>query len=182
MRNLTFEDAEFYIWLCSNGFYDYVDNVINDYVINNEILSGIYLDLACCYGNIDKTLSCLHNYVGDNECDNDKVFTMVRNFLYEKYLSGSLDLFEIPELLLGGLYDAIYEYSKIIVFEEYQFYFEEGMMTDEEYKDIIITMLKTGEVKDFHLEYKKSYALFWIAYIAIIVIVMSTSIFIGLKK
>ena len=56
------------------------------------------------------------------------------------------------------------------------------MMTDEEYKDIIITMLKTGEVKDFHLEYKKSYALFWITYIAIIVIVMSAIIFIGLKK
>ena len=65
-----------------NDVNEWIDNIIND----NEVLEGLYLDLACCFGNINKIISVLHNYLKDCKIniDNKLVCDKLRLFIKEK--------------------------------------------------------------------------------------------------
>ena len=64
--NLSFDDAMFYKVLLQGGFKEDVDKWIDEFINNTELLEGIYLDLACCYSNLNESIYCLHNYICEN--------------------------------------------------------------------------------------------------------------------
>ena len=50
--------------LLESGFKEDVDKWIDEFIKNTELLEGIYLDLVCCYSDLNEAISCLHNYIG----------------------------------------------------------------------------------------------------------------------
>lgn len=86
MVMLSCEDALFYKTLARCGFIKEVDELIDNIINDNELLEGLYLDLAYCFGDINKIISCLHNYI--EKCkmsiDDKLVCDRLRLFIKEK--------------------------------------------------------------------------------------------------
>ena len=89
---LSFDDARFYKVLLRSGFKEDVDKWIENFINNNTPLEGIYLDLACCYSNLNEAISCLHNYVGENPINDKEVCTRLRKFIKEKLKNNEITI------------------------------------------------------------------------------------------
>lgn len=123
--NLSFDDAMFYKVLLQSGFKEDVDKWIDDFINNTELLEGIYLDLACCYSDLNETISCLHNYIGDNPINDKDVCTRLREFVKVKLENNEISIERAIGALISFASDKRHEkywsdFYMVSIFEEYQ--------------------------------------------------------------
>ena len=123
--NLSFDDAMFYKVLLQSGFKEDVDKWIDDFINNTELLEGIYLDLACCYSDLNETISCLHNYIGDNPINDKEVCTRLREFVKVKLENNEISIERAIGALISFASDKRHEkywsdFYMVSIFEEYQ--------------------------------------------------------------
>lgn len=122
--NLSFDDAMFYKVLLQSGFKEDVDKLIDDFINNTELLEGIYLDLACCYSDLNETISCLHNYIGDNAINDKDVCTRLREFVKVKLENNEISIERATDALISFASDRWQEkywsdFYMVSIFDEY---------------------------------------------------------------
>lgn len=156
---LSYLDAYYYKLLLEVGFIEDVNNLITSIAENNECLEGIYLDLVCSYGNNDKVISCLYNYIADNEIDDDALATRLRLFILEKYEKGSIDLYQVANSLTGFVNLTQKWHNKTfndfsLIGDAYGLMFD-GIMKKDKFEKKVINFLKTGEHIDYDSLFEK---------------------------
>ena len=122
--NLSFDDAMFYKVLLESGFKEDVDKWIDEFINNTELLEGIYLDLACCYSDLNETISCLHNYIGDNPINDKEVCIRLREFIKEKLDNSEISIERAIDALISFVSDRWQEkywsdFYMVSIFDEY---------------------------------------------------------------
>ena len=122
--NLSFDDAMFYKVLLESGFKEDVDKWIDEFINNTELLEGIYLDLACCYSDLNETISCLHIYIGDNAINDKDVCTRLREFVKVKLENNEISIERATDALISFASDRWQEkywsdFYMVSIFDEY---------------------------------------------------------------
>lgn len=158
---LSYEDALFYKLLLETGFSKEVNEWIDKIIIDNNQLDGIYLDLACCFGNLNKTISCLHNYIlkcKHNEIDYKTVCDKLRLFIKDKVDNDEISLKDAANYLhaFAGFNNYMDEYWKDFFYlgGYYDLYIEE-LMGEAEFVSIVRQFIDTGnsvDTKDFWIK------------------------------
>ena len=121
---LSFDDAMFYKVLLESGFKEDVDKWIDEFINNTELLEGIYLELACCYSDLNETISCLHNYIGENTINDKEVCARLREFIKEKLENNEISIERAIEALISFGSDRWQEkywsdFYMVSIFDEY---------------------------------------------------------------
>lgn len=147
---LSFDDARFYKVLLRSGFKEDVDKWIENFINNNTPLEGIYLDLACCYSNLNEAISCLHNYVGENPINDKEVCTRLRKFIKEKLKNNEITIEQATNALIIFGSDRIYhefwsDFFMVGIFEDYVM---RGFLDKEKFLDMVRNFINTGERLD----------------------------------
>ena len=122
--NLSFDDAMFYKVLLESGFKEDVGKWIAEFINNTELLEGIYLDLACCYSDLNETISCLHIYIGDNAINDKDVCTRLREFVKVKLENNEISIERATDALISFASDRWQEkywsdFYMVSIFDEY---------------------------------------------------------------
>ena len=148
--NLSFDDAMFYKVLLQSGFKEDVDKWIDDFINNTELLEGIYLDLACCYSDLNETISCLHNYIGDNPINDKEVCIRLREFIKEKLDNSEISIERATGALISFVSDNRHkkywsDFYMVSIFEEYQ---SAGFADQVEIFAMIREFINTGKRLD----------------------------------
>ena len=156
---LSYLDAYYYMLLLEVGFKEDVNNWINLIAEEKNSLDGIYLDLVCNLGDNNKVISCLHNYIGEKEVDDDALATKLRLFILNKYESGSIDICQVAESLTGfvNLTEKWHNkpfYNFVLIGDAYDLY-QEGIITKEKLDNVVDKFLKTGEDIDYDSLFNK---------------------------
>ncbi|MBQ8292580.1 MAG: hypothetical protein IJX78_02085 [Bacilli bacterium] len=89
---LAYEEAYFYKLLAETGFEKEVEDWIENILNNNVTLEGINLDLVYNQSNIYEVISCLHNYIGDNQVNDQILCDRLRLFIKEKLDKNEISL------------------------------------------------------------------------------------------
>ena len=89
------EDAYFYMNMLLLGFSDGYDKWLESYLKTDEPMSDIVIDLYFCGSDVNKTISLLHNYCGEQEFDKSIVSDKFRLFFKEAYHTGRMDKGEV---------------------------------------------------------------------------------------
>ena len=123
--NLSFDDAMFYKVLLQSGFKEDVDKWIDEFIKNTELLEGIYLDLVCCYSDLNEAISCLHNYIGDNPINDKEVCARLREFIKEKLDNNEISMERAIDALISFVSDRWQEkywsdFYMVSIFDEYK--------------------------------------------------------------
>ena len=84
------EDAYYFKILLMSGFSDGYDEWLGEYMEAENPLSDIVLDLSLCGSDVNKTISCLHNYCANQSFDEKFVCDKLRLFLKDAYHAGRL--------------------------------------------------------------------------------------------
>ena len=148
--NLSFDDAMFYKVLLESGFKEDVDKWIDEFINSTELLEGIYLDLACCYSDLNETISCLHNYIGDNAINDKDVCTRLREFVKVKLENNEISIERATGALISFVSDKRHEkywsdFYMVSIFEEYQ---SAGFADQVEIFAMIREFINTGKRLD----------------------------------
>jgi len=77
------------------GFSDGYDKWLESYLKTDEPMSDIVIDLYFCGSDVNKTISLLHNYCGEQEFDKSIVSDKFRLFFKEAYHTGRMDKGEV---------------------------------------------------------------------------------------
>ena len=148
--NLSFDDAMFYKVLLQSGFKDDVDKWIDEFINNTELLEGIYLNLACCYSDLNETISCLHNYIGENPINDKEVCIRLREFIKEKLEKNEISLERATDALISFASDRWQEkywsdFYMVSIFDEYQ---SAGVADKVEILAMVREFINTGKRLD----------------------------------
>ena len=122
--HLSFDDAMFYKALLQSGFKEDVEKWVDEFINNTELLEGIYLDLACCYSNLNDSISCLHNYIGENPINDKEVCARLREFIKEKLENNEISIERAIDALISFGSDRWQEkywsdFYMVSIFDEY---------------------------------------------------------------
>ena len=158
--NLSFDDAMFYKVLLQSGFKEDVDKWIDEFINNTELLEGIYLDLACCYSNLNETISCLHNYIGENPINDKEVCTRLRVFIKNKLENNEISIERATDALISFASDRWQEkyWSDFYMISIYDEYLNVGFSEQVETFAMVREFINTGKRLDankFWLDRKK---------------------------
>ena len=96
---MTREDALYFKLLLQAGFWDSYEEWLNRYLITQEPLSDLTMELSYCVSDAEKTISLLHAYCGDLPVDKDAVCEKLRLFLKDAFGTNRLTAEETTTLL-----------------------------------------------------------------------------------
>lgn len=89
------EDAYYYMNLLLLGFSDGYDEWLESYLKTDEPMSDIVIDLYFCGSDVEKTISLLHNYCGEQEFDKTVVSDKFRLFFKKAYHANRMEKGEV---------------------------------------------------------------------------------------
>lgn len=122
---LSYEDAYFYKLLLQAGFSTYVNSWIEKNIYTNDSLEGIDLELAINYGDVNKVISCLNSYIGEEKINDKNIYEKILNFISERYKNG--------EITIEGVVESLYSFV-CITEKFYDDYWYEFYEIGEHYK------------------------------------------------
>lgn len=96
---MTVEMAAFYRRMLSVGLSDTYEHDIGLALENEDPLPELLLDLAFCLSDTSKTISILDDYIYGRTLNEYQIYPMVLAEMRELYVSGSLKLEQIVEIL-----------------------------------------------------------------------------------
>ena len=148
--SLSFNDAMFYKVLLQSGFEEDVDKWIDEFINNTELLEGIYLDLACCYSDLNEIISYLHNYIGDNPINDKEVCDRLRCFIKTKLDNDEITIDRATEALISFASDRWQEnyWSDFYVISIFVEYLNAGFSEQIETFALIREFINTGKRLD----------------------------------
>lgn len=156
---LLYLDAYYYKLLFEVGFVEDVNNWILSLAQECDVLEGIYLDLVSNQGDNSKVISCLHNYIGEIQVDDDALATKLRLFILNKYENGLIDIYQVAESLTGfvNLTEKWHSepfYNFVLIGEALDLYYD-GIMRQDKFHKLVIDYLKTGETVNYNSSFEK---------------------------
>ncbi len=148
---MRFEEAYYYKILIMSGLNDGFDDWLNKLLEEEEPLSDIVLRLASCGSDINKTISCLHNYCLGQEFDEKAVCEKLRLFLKDAYHSGRLSKDEVVFYMSrfcinhGDLsnYD-MRSWGSMFYMDDYYSFAKEGLIAWKQFDFAFLSYLDTG--------------------------------------
>ena len=98
---LSYDDAMFYKLILQSGYQKEVNDWIDNFTTNNDLLEGIYLDLVCNQDNLNELISCLHNYVIEKDFNDKVVCDRLQSFIKDKLNKNEISYEEAANSLCG---------------------------------------------------------------------------------
>lgn len=145
---LSYEDAYFYKLILQNGFYNEINDWIDNIATNNDVLEGIYLDLVCNQNNLNELISCIHSYIGNNKIDDKGLCDRLRLFIKEKIDKGEISYEEAANSLCGfAIKSEKWEeepWKDFYMISVYGDYMDGGFLDVKDYHKIVIEFVNTG--------------------------------------
>lgn len=96
---MTAERAAYHRLMLLAGLREEYERELDQVLETEAALSDLYLELAMCMSDLDRTVSVLYNYTLEYEVDEQQVFDMVMLTLHRLYAHGQLNATEICESL-----------------------------------------------------------------------------------
>ena len=93
------EDAFCHKIMLMAGLDGGYDEWLNKYLESEDPLSDIVLELACCGSDINKTISVLHSFCGEQPIDEAAVCERLRLFLKNAYYANRMSKEEIASAM-----------------------------------------------------------------------------------
>ena len=145
---LSYEDAYFYKLILQNGFYNEINDWIDNIATINDELEGIYLDLVCNQNNLDELISCLHSYIGNIKIDDKALCDRLRLFIKERLDKGEMSYEEAANSLCGfAIKSEKWEdepWKEFYMISVYGDYMDGGFLDVKDYHKIVIEFVNTG--------------------------------------
>ena len=156
---LSYLEAYYYKLLLEVGFVEDVNNWILSLAQECDVLEGIYLDLVSNQGDNSKVISCLHNYIGEIQVDDDALAIKLRLFILNKYENGSIDICQVAQSLTGfvNLTEKRHNkqfYNFVLIGEALDLYYD-GIIKLDKFNKFVIDYLKTGETVIYNSLFEK---------------------------
>lgn len=152
---LNREDAYYYKILLMSGLSDGYDEWLDGYLNNEDPLSEIVLNLSLCGSDVNKTISCLHNYCANQALDEKLVCEKLRLFLKAAYHSGRFSKKEIISYMYcfanshgdpGDFETAIWD--SMYYMDYYHSLVEDGIILPEHFDSAFLSFLNNGTPLD----------------------------------
>lgn len=151
------EDAYYYKILLMNGIYDDYDNWLYSYLTTEEPLSDIVLELGWCGSDINKTISCLHNFCLEQPFNERIVCDKLRTFLKESYNKNLYTIEEICTLMYnfvlahGDPIDLDMSiWGDMFYLDDYWLNTKDGLCSKEKLEDAVLSYLNEGTPVDYN--------------------------------
>lgn len=145
---LSYEDAYFYKLILQNGFYNEINDWIDNIATNNDELEGIYLDLVCNQNNLNELISCLNSYIGNIKIDDKGPSDRLRLFIKERLDKGEISYEEAANSLCGfAIKSEKWEeepWEDFYMISVYGDYMDGGFLDVKDYHKIVIEFVNTG--------------------------------------
>lgn len=149
---LSYEDAYYYKLLLQNGFYNDVNDFINDIANKNNTLEGIFLELVYNQNNLNELISCLHNYINYNKVNNELLCNKLKQFIKNKVDNNEITIEKASDALCGFAISSE-SYLEPYWSDFYHInilwdYVDAGILSEEEYKQAVREFIYTGKIFD----------------------------------
>ena len=149
---LSYDLACFYKLLLQAGYNKEVNSYINEIVSKNDELEGINLDLVCNLLDLNRLISVLHNYIGENKINKDLVCNMLREFIFKKYSLNEIALKDVAYsfMIFSNTMERDHgEYcNDFFIIGDYYHLVCDGIINIDKYTSIVSNYLKTGKSFD----------------------------------
>ena len=149
-KELTYEEAYFYKLILLCGFYEEVNEWIDNITTNIDVLEGIYLDLVCNQDNLNELISCLYSYICNNKIDDKGLCDRLRLFIKEKIDKGEISYEEAANSLCGfAIKSEKWEeepWKDFYMISVYGDYMDGGFLDVEDYHKIVSEFVNTGRL------------------------------------
>jgi hypothetical protein len=156
---LSYDLACFYKLLLQAGYNKEVNFYIDEIVSKNDELEGINLDLVCNLLDLNRLISVLHNYIGENKINKDLVCNMLREFIFKKYSLNEIALKDVAYsfLIFSNTMERDHgEYcNDFFIIGDYYHLVCDGIINIDKYTSIVSNYLKTGKSFDSDDFFKK---------------------------
>lgn len=147
------EDAYYHMILLKfgldDGYFDWLDKYLNE----EDPLSDIVLELASCGSSIDKIISCLYRFCGEEKFDEAAVRDRLRLFLKEEYRSGRMNKEGVILNMYrfacyhGAPYGAEFDedvWGSMFYMEDYYCLTQSGLLSKEKFNLVFYSYLNEG--------------------------------------
>ena len=163
MSDLNREDAYYFKILLTSGFRDGYDEWLDGYLEAENPLSDIVLNLSLCGSDINKTISCLHNYCAEQDFDESIVCEKLRIFLKDAYNSNRLNKEETVAYMYRFAVNHcntvdfnIDSWGSMFYLDDYHSLAEEGIISWESFDFAFLSYLNEGTPLDSDLIWSKN--------------------------
>ena len=156
---LSYDLACFYKLLLQAGYNKEVNSYIDEIVSKSDELEGINLDLVCNLLDLNRLISVLHNYIGENKINKDLVCNMLREFIFKKYSLNEIALKDVAYSFLifsNAMSSDHGEYcNDFFIIGDYYHLVCDGIINIDKYTSIVSNYLKTGKSFDSDVFFNK---------------------------
>ena len=150
------EDAFFHKLMLMTGLDDDYDKWLNCYLESENPLSDVVLELACCGADVNKTISVLHNFCGEQSFDEAVVCDRVRTYFKDAYYKKRMSKEEISSAMyrlalnVGDPGDFnIHLWGSMYYLDEYYSLAKDGIISWERFDFAFFSYLDNGIPVDF---------------------------------
>jgi len=157
------EDAFYHKIMLMTGLDDSYDEWLNHYLESENPLSNIVLELACCGSDINKIISVLHNFCGEQPFDEGVVCDRLRLFFKDAYYANRMSKEEISSAMYRlalnvgdpGDFD-IQLWGSMFYMDNYCSLAKDGIISWESFDIAFISYLDDGTPLDSNLIWNKN--------------------------
>lgn len=133
---MTPEQAAYHRLMLLAGLPEAFEQELDQALEQEDPLTPLTLELACCMSDLNRTLSVLHNHLLDHPANEHQVYELVLAGFRRQYTEGKLDELRVCQCLTQiqsscdaiepwiDLYPCLYDYELL----------EEGMICDEVFR------------------------------------------------
>lgn len=156
------EDAFYHKLLIMSCLDDGYDEWLNRYLVAENPLSDIVLELAYCGSDVNKTISILHHFCAEGQFDMAAVGNRIRQFFRRAYDAKELSKEEILTAMQRTVANAgnqndlfrIPVWESMDILADYYQLAQEGIITWERFDFAFFSYLNNGTLVDSNLIWK----------------------------
>lgn len=148
---MRFEEAYYYNILLMSGLNDEFDNWLNQRLEEQDPLSDMVLQLVSCGSDVNKTISCLHDYCRGQDIDEKTVCEKLRLFLKNAYHCGRFNkeqvVFYMSRFCVNHGDVSNYDmktWGCMFYMGDYYAFAKEGLITWERFDSAFLSYLDDG--------------------------------------
>ena len=96
---MTPDQAQYYLLMLRMGEYEEYDAFLDKLLLEQDPLSPLVLELACCMSDRRETISVLRNFLPDHPADQRALMESQLSFLRKKYAEKAMTAAEVADRL-----------------------------------------------------------------------------------
>ena len=98
---MTPEQAQYYLLMLRMGEYDEYDAALDRLLVEQDPLSPLVLELACCMSDREQTISVLHNFLLDHPADEAQLMESQLEWVRKQYREKAMTATQAADYLYG---------------------------------------------------------------------------------